>query len=284
MSKICRLVLNDKKAEEYRKDFYEIDKNIDIINFTELYYHNWYRSIIDWKKIKKYNTIRITSNKKTQDRANWILYYFYQTKNKILNFTWYKKNGKLVQGIFFDIYKYSHPKTIAFFIKEEYVDEYIKIIEQNFTFPIIIKENKSSKGKWIKMINNRSESINYIKNNIWEIIIVQEKVDNDWDFRIFVVNNTVPLWFKRYNPRDFRSNLSLWWSYEVFQIPDNIKEACIKINKDFWLDFSWIDLFIYKWEFKIIEINTLPWYKLRIKEELWFNLLKEIFDKNQGKL
>jgi glutathione synthase/RimK-type ligase-like ATP-grasp enzyme len=261
-------------------DFLEIRKKVDVIDYTELYYDNWYKNILTKKPIKKYDTIWLTSSPKVSDRANWLLYFFNEKQKKIVNFTWCRKNSKLIQNIFFDIYSFDHPKTIAFFIKKPFIETYIHIIKKSFIFPIVLKKNKSSKWEWITLIQNQSTLKKYFLQHNEEVIIIQEKIINNGDYRIFVVKNTTPLWFKRYNPNDFRSNLSLGWSYTLFTIPQAIKKICIDVNKKFGLDFCWIDLFIDDKNIQIIEINTLPWYKLKIKDEIWFNLLYELFNKH----
>lgn len=264
MKQIVKIVSWSSKNELYFKEKAEEIGwlNIDFLSYFDIYYHDWFRYIKTQEKIKEYDIYWI-SWKKWEIMKNWLYYqlWFFDKKTiidkrKELNLF----SDKFSQLLFCKNNWFNIANSIFFIINEENINNYIDILEKNFTYPFIAKYPSIDRWEWVFLIKNICDLNNILKNkdsSSW--IIFQEFIKNKWDYRIIVIWNKVIWTIKRYNPNDHRNNVSIWWEVISIKIDEKIKSKAIEISKAFWQDISWIDFFIKEdWDYSFIEINSQP--------------------------
>jgi RimK family alpha-L-glutamate ligase len=124
-------------------------------------------------------------------------------------------------------------------------DVFLKRIEANFSFPIVVKENYGSLGRNVYLVQNKSEleelenRLSYSPRLYQELIASSFGVDN----RIIVIGGKAIAWMKRKSDNgDFRSNIALGGHGEGVNLPQNyimMAENCAKI---LGLDYAGIDI------------------------------------------
>ena len=166
--------------------------------------------------------------------------------------------------------------------------EIAKFISQKLTFPLILKPNSGSLGVNVQKIHNQTE----LKNGIAKIfdvnskdydyvMIAQEFVEIEKEFRVLVVNNSVELVYQKDNSRaEFVGNLNpLHWANATVKIVkksqnqqifwQNLTKIVSQISTK--LDLNWAGLDIAKMKngkLILIEINTNPRFSLFLQSEI----------------
>lgn len=292
MKKIIRI--SDSFENKYKDDFKEAEKEVpwiraDFAFIWDIFYD------IDWKfkfleKSKKENNLLNLEDydlfwvwcKKARD-ISICLKYFLNLKNKKVIDSWskFKASWKSWNAIYFNEKNIKTPKTLFFTNwKNELwnrINENIKLVESRFSYPFIAKYSNLSRWEWIFLIKNRNDFKILLKDTKeFETILIQDFIENKWDFRVIVTKKWFIWAIKRYNKNDFKNNISSWWESEkVDEIPEIVKKISINIANDLNMDILWIDFFI-EWEdYKIIETNTSPQYNW-FNKTTWLNLPVEL--------
>ena len=291
MTKIIR-ICGTKKILSMKKRFeQELDKfdnmQIDFISYLDYYYDWEWKNIETWEILPEYDIYRISWWIWT--RWFWMRaglnYYFWKLKNKTIldpiNHI-ITDTSKFQQLLFFNHYNYGTPKTLFFQITEPHKDKYLEITKDNFSYPIIIKDLYKDRWKWVFIVRNDDELKQKIEefDKIW--MLVQEYIENQWEFRVLIVGNEIWWIFKRYNPNSYRNNVTKWAIFENKWISKEMEEKMIEITKEYWLDFAGIDLILKDDKYYIFEINSAPQFK-RLEEITWKNIafqLLDFFDKS----
>lgn len=248
--------------------------------YLDIYYDGKFRNIIDWKEIEDADIYWIPSTvKKWISMNSWLIYYLgILKKKKIMDpFKYYGILwGKFQQTLFFNHYWHKTPKTFFFQITQEHKKSYIDIIEKNFTYPFLTKDLYLEKGKWVILIKDREELINNINKYTDQGILIQECIENTWEYRILCVWKKIIGSFKRYNPNHYKNNTYKWTLFEKAELTKETKKEVLKMVARYGIEFAGIDLLIGKdWELYFLEINSWPLYK-RAEEVLEINVVKEL--------
>ena len=139
------------------------------------------------------------------------------------------------------------PKTISGPLRysKKDSDVFLKRIEANFSFPIVVKENYGSLGRNVYLVQNKTElkelenRLSYSPRLYQELVASSFGVDN----RIIVIGGRAIAWMKRKSDNgDFRSNIALGGHGEGVNLPQNyimMAENCAKI---LGLDYAGIDI------------------------------------------
>jgi glutathione synthase/RimK-type ligase-like ATP-grasp enzyme len=287
MKKVLRIVWsreilkNDLIFKESAKLLWEID--IDFLNYFDLYYENWFKFINNWESIKNYDLYWVWWGTnwltKWSSMIKWLIYSLWILnkkniidKQKVHNLC----NDKFTQILFCEHYWFSVPKSIFFLIDEIYYDKYLNILEKKFEYPFIAKLPNVDRGDWVFLINSKEELLKLFINFKWDWILFQEKIENNWDYRIITIWDKVIGWIKRYNPNDYRNNVWKWWITEAINVSEKIENIAIDVTKKFNLSISGIDFFILdNWDYYIIEINDLPQYSW-FEKTTWISYSTEV--------
>ena len=95
--------------------------------------------------------------------------------------------------------------------------------------------------------------------------MVQDFVPNNCDYRVWILKNRILGIMKRSssNNKEFRNNISLGGVGEKSDLPENIKQECIKITQVMGLDVAGVDVIqnLETGKYYIIEVNSSPHYE-----------------------
>lgn len=194
---------------------------------------------------------------------SWLTYHYGLLRGKkIIDEN--KKNSLLIdkfyQSILMDHLWYKYPKSIFFVVHENVFYDQIKLLLDNFDFPIIAKKVDEDRWIWVFLLKNEKEVTDFIYKNNKNSIIFQEYIENDWDYRILIVWDEVIWTFKRQNKDSFLNNVSKWGETFLEELPSEINKIAIDITKGLWHQISWVDIFYQDGGYNIIEVNELPQY------------------------
>ena len=175
------------------------------------------------------------------------------------------------------------PKTfVAPFVYWNYdlTDEYLKKIEEEICYPMIIKETKGSFGMQVHKVNNEEELKKEIKNFGNRKFLFQEFIETSTgrDIRVNIAGNKIIGAMLRTNPDDFRANVTLGAKSEQVELTNEQKKLALSVHKALCLDFSGVDLLFSKDGKPIFcEINSNPNF-LSFEKTTGLDYCNEIID------
>ena len=129
--------------------------------------------------------------------------------------------------------------------------------------PIITKIVNGSQGKGVEMQKTGIDLEKYLKKNKDETIIFQKFVENDGDYRIFIIGQDVMYSIKRKTKdekKEFRNNYSLGGTADRVEIPKKAMDIAKKASKSMGFDVSGVDLIKEKGldNWYVLEVNSAP--------------------------
>lgn len=179
----------------------------------------------------------------------------------------------------FDIDKIPQPKSLV--LDSKNIDDFDSVIKTiDFDFPVIAKVNRGSQGNGV-FIFDTPQSLKgvaqYILSNSEVLectsIIVQEKIDSDYDLRLHVLRKeSDPVYrsgdeyvvfaaMKRKKlDNDYRSNASLGAGYEYYETTEEEKRLAIEAAKSVRCAWCGVDIMKDKNTGKlyVLEVNSTP--------------------------
>lgn len=117
-------------------------------------------------------------------------------------------------------------------------------VEQQLSYPMIIKEAFGSFGEQVYFIENRQQLIDkyceiWNKPHCYQQFIESSK---GRDVRIYVVKDKVVAAMERNNDHDFRANITLGGTMKKIELSDDWKQCAINASKALNLDFCGVDI------------------------------------------
>lgn len=137
--------------------------------------------------------------------------------------------------------------------------DFLKQVEAQLTYPMVLKECFGSFGQQVYLIHNRQEMekrLEQIKNRpcLFQEYIASSK---GRDIRIQMVGNHAVASMYRYHTSDFRANITGGGNMEPYQPDDKQLEMAQAVMRELKLDFAGIDiLFGYNGEPVLCEVNS----------------------------
>lgn len=121
---------------------------------------------------------------------------------------------------------------------------FTNIIEETFSYPLVIKEAFGSFGAQVYLIHNREELLAKQKELLYVPHLYQEFIDSSKgrDVRIYVVGNQVVASMYRHSDTDFRANISNGASMSPYEPSEAFCELAIKATEVLGADFTGVDL------------------------------------------
>ncbi len=142
-------------------------------------------------------------------------------------------------------------------------EETIRIIEKEFSFPLIIKNSYGSLGKGVFKIDNHKELMNKMEEVKCKPHLYQEYISfsKGQDIRVLVINHQVIAAMKRISSNDFRSNIELGGKGIPYTPDKELIELCERVSTILNLDYCGIDALISENGYKICEVNSNAFFK-----------------------
>lgn len=273
--------LKEEKQQRFLEDSQRIDDfRCDILCYLDLYYHNWFRYIENGTLIDDYDLYWIWWISGISMRQ-WFSYYYLQLlkKKSVDQFVAYKlENDKFTQLLFAQYNHIKVPNSLFFILDNVQQSNIISILERNLNYPFIAKAVNIDRWEWVFLMKNKQDIINLVDQYPKWWFLFQEFIKNTGDIRVVVVWDKILWSFKRYNPHDYRNNISAWWYGELFELSDYISQECIRLSKDFGFWITWIDIFYHDDDnYTLIEINEFPQYEW-LEKTLGINYLENVFN------
>lgn len=122
---------------------------------------------------------------------------------------------------------------------------------------LVVKANRGSRGEGVYLIGCKEEYDNAI-HILEKDVIIQEAIISSLgkDLRVYVLNGRILGAVKRTsNTSDFRANVTLGATVELYECDQELEEICLKVSALFELDFCGIDILFDKESYSVCEVN-----------------------------
>ncbi len=187
----------------------------------------------------------------------------YLDSKKVQNSHVEKSTSKLTDQMLFALH--GLPAPVTYFHGNDSFEVVFDQVVKHMNFPLVIKDNRGSRGKDSHLINSERE-LNQLFETLpsYKKFHYQEYIPNDYDWGVMVVDGEVISAEKSYGTdADFRNN-ACNGAKEVFvpvdEIPQNIKDLAISASDILGLQWSRTDIIIDSRDQKpyILEVNRSP--------------------------
>jgi RimK family alpha-L-glutamate ligase len=164
---------------------------------------------------------------------------------------------------------------MALLENEDYMDDAVQIVGGKF--PLVLKMLSGSHGIGVSIVDSLA-SLKSVVQTIWKAnpnveLLIQEKIESDYDLRIHVLtrrfnsplpkdNDSVLLGYMRRNrvEKDFRTNFSLGGSVEKTEVTPEQESMAIASAKAIGCNWCGVDIIVDKKTGKnyVLEVNASP--------------------------
>lgn len=201
--------------------------------------------------------------KKTEDLALSVATYLQFYEKKVLNTEVFnnRSRSKLSQLVYASLNGVKTTKFLA-------INDFSQINDffhgTNLNFPLIVKSASASRGNDNHLVNDLTELKGAIKNQSNKIMLIQDFVPNDGDYRVIVMGGKVKLVIHRKSNNDSHlNNTSKGGSASLVTISDLPKEVIdqsITISKLLKREITGVDMIQHNetGEFYMLEVNNMP--------------------------
>lgn len=137
----------------------------------------------------------------------------------------------------------------------------INIIENDFGFPVIVKDVTANRGTGVFKVDNLKSLIKTFSSRYSsKLMLIQKMIPNDGDFRVITIKNKVQLVIKkqRIDEKEFRSNVARGGKAIRATLPTHIINMCEDISKHLDSDIVGFDIIqnIETKEYFVMEANA----------------------------
>lgn len=148
------------------------------------------------------------------------------------------------------------PENIPYtrILNKDHID--IDEIELEFGYPLVAKEIKSSMGRGVFLVEDRSQLKSYIDNN--ESLYIQEKLPIDRDLRIVYVGyGVIGSYWRIANQGAFHNNIAKGASYDYNNIPTGAIELVESVARQLGINHAGFDIAVVDNRYYILEYNVM---------------------------
>ena len=122
--------------------------------------------------------------------------------------------------------------------------DYLKLVEEKISLPMIVKEVYGSLGKQVYFAKNHEELLDIENKLIHVPHIFQQFISSSYgkDYRIIVIGGKVVAYMKRENPNSYLSNLAAGGTSSKTELPDEYLKIAEKCASILGLDYCGVDI------------------------------------------
>lgn len=142
--------------------------------------------------------------------------------------------------------------------------EFLNSIEENLSYPMILKETKGSFGMQVYLSKSMENTLDILNKHKNSGFIFQEFIEEAYgkDIRIYIVGGKILGAISRESTTgDFRANLNLGGTAKKHELSELEKEIALRAFNELQLDFAGVDLIPSKAGPLFLEINSNAHYK-----------------------
>lgn len=132
---------------------------------------------------------------------------------------------------------------------------------KDIKFPCIVKIDDGCQGEGVVKCDNFESCISTCQALLVksDFVLVQNFIENDGDYRVYVVGDEVIYTIKRIKPKgDFRNNVSQGGTSEKVDLPEKAKKVAINVVKACKGIFIGVDLIEKDGNYYVLEVNSQP--------------------------
>ncbi|MDD3679865.1 MAG: ATP-grasp domain-containing protein [Candidatus Shapirobacteria bacterium] len=238
-----------------------------------------------WNKVsisKKLNRVFLINGNKRIDMADFSLIYLRVVGKNIdlahLLTDYLKDKKTIIIDRFWTVYHHDSSKIFQYRLLADHglpvpkfiygSAEFINLWGHTLGFPLILKGIHGKQGRQVFLVGNKNE-LRLLCNRFTVgggyfkpfSFLAQEFVDNDGDYRVFILGNRVLGTIKktRQTEGEFRNNVSLGAVVEAASLPANVIKMAIKAAHSCQIDIAGVDVVLDRQKKPfILEVNNAP--------------------------
>ena len=257
------------------RELLDYDKKVIFIGFSKhraFFKHKSNYTFIGWKDVSvmedtgditlggkdvaTYDFFFIGAMGKSRSKGAAIIDYAKKNHRTYLSYGSLTEDSKVVQHDTFIQRGFKHPKTVSGLKQEQDAQN----LKQQLGLPIVIKPEHGEQGKGVIKVKTLKELKEFLDQVDKKRYVFQEFLENDGDYRLFFFKHRLLFAIKRMSQdkNEFRNNISLGGKQVFISLPTDVVEFASKVDKEFGLDFSGIDLIEHEGEWHVLEVNSSP--------------------------
>jgi len=213
--------------------------------------------------LKNYNVVFFRKWQRTPEQATACALYLKKFNVRFIDteLSRFRSYSKLTE--YFKLWSEKLPVPNTFFGNHNAIRQFLK--EGNFTFPVILKDTFSNKGKYNFLAHSYEEVSALLTENKNKRFIVQEFIPNTFDYRILVLGYKARIVIKRErtDPESHLNNTTLGGKATLIDVKD-VDESIIndaqKAAKSYRREVAGVDIVLdsEKDTHYILEVNNAP--------------------------
>ena len=136
--------------------------------------------------------------------------------------------------------------------------DFLSLVEKELSFPMIVKEAFGSFGQQVYFVRDPQELVSLIKSKKSKKLLFQEYIQNSkgHDIRLQVVGDRVVAAMHRFNPNDFRANISNGGNMEPYTPTEQETKLALCAANAVDASFAGVDLLWTKTGACVCEVNS----------------------------
>lgn len=163
--------------------------------------------------------------------------------------------------------------------------DFLSLVEKELSFPMIVKEAFGSFGQQVYLVQDPKELISLVKSKKTTKLLFQEYIQNSkgHDIRLQVVGDRVVAAMHRFNPKDFRANISNGGDAEPYTPTEQEIQLALLAANAVNASFAGVDLLWTKEGACVCEVNSNAHFR-NLLDCTGINTAEEIIRYIQGVL
>lgn len=155
----------------------------------------------------------------------------------------------------------------------------LDFIEQDFTFPLVVKVKAGAKGKGVVLVRDVQELRNVLEMSMADELLIQEYIASSRgrDIRVLTVGQEIVGYYMRSSTTDFRSNIALGGSMAEQKVTSKIRDLALKTAEALGLRVGGIDLLLTEDGYVVGEANAMPGFSALKGTDIAGRIIKKLY-------